>query len=127
MRKKKKSGRETNRSSQASNIEGEGEGEIEQEIPIFPTRTYGPFMFKDCKYMPASEMMGLIEDEVEGILQREKFPDGMCVKLKDEEIQEGKTLFKAKSLCDLVLGNVYIPPETTAIEEEDEEGREADS
>jgi len=65
MRKKKKSGAGTHRSSQVS-VSQEGEEVPDLEIPIFPSRTYGPFMFRDCKYMPGSEMMEQIEDEVEG-------------------------------------------------------------
>lgn len=126
MRKKKKSGAGTHRSSQVS-VSQEGEEVPDLEIPIFPSRTYGPFMFRDCKYMPGSEMMEQIEDEVEGQLQREIFPDGMCLKLQDQEIQEGKMLFKAKSLIDLVLGNTYIQPAQESIVEEDEEGKEAES
>jgi hypothetical protein len=67
MRKKKKG--QSHRSSHRSGENPNESAEIEKpDLSLFPSRTYGPFMFKDAYYKPASEIMGLIEETVEGVV-----------------------------------------------------------
>lgn len=122
-RSKKKGKPDTSKqnSSRSALAQPEENKDEDEEKPIIPTRTYGPFMLRDCKYCPVSEIMDLVEDQVEGFVQREIFTEGMCIRVKGKELQEGKLLFTAKSLADIQLANKDPPPPPPPVEEENEE------
>ncbi|MEE4248631.1 MAG: hypothetical protein V2I33_24910 [Kangiellaceae bacterium] len=83
-------------------------------------------MFKDAYYKPASEIMILVEETVEGVIQRECFPDGMCIKVRGRTLAEGKLLFRAKALTDIKLARVEKPVTPDVPEEPSEEHEQSD-